>query len=105
MGRFCTLEAASSIYVPSHSITVVNVHTTIGAGVIMIDPRGDLEWEELCKLHDEDEDAANESWQLAYKLGECLFGNDCCMPDPYHLPSECHTAEMMEQYYQDCAKL
>ena len=29
----------------------------------------------------------------------CLFPEECCMPDPYHFSSECHTAEMMETLY------
>lgn len=29
----------------------------------------------------------------------CLFPDECLMPGP-HLISECHTAEMMEQYLE-----
>ena len=34
----------------------------------------------------------------AHRIG-CLFPGKCCMPGE-HFVSECHTAEMMEAYYQ-----
>ena len=32
---------------------------------------------------------------------ECVFGDECCMPG-LHLSSECHTAEMIAQFFEDC---
>ncbi len=31
----------------------------------------------------------------------CLFPEECIAPDPYHFPSEWHTAEMMEALYAE----
>ena len=33
----------------------------------------------------------------------CLYPDKCCMPG-FHTIDECHTAEMMEEFYADLAK-
>jgi hypothetical protein len=38
------------------------------------------------------------------ELDECCFPARCLMPG-YHLRSECHTAEMLEEYAVDCDML
>lgn len=32
---------------------------------------------------------------------ECEFPGNCCMPDPVHHRSECHTPRMAEEYFKE----
>jgi len=40
-----------------------------------------------------------QAWDKAEEEG-CCFPGRCCMPG-YHMRSECHTAEMMDQMIED----
>ena len=55
-------------------------------------------WEDD-EYYDEDNDEFYEDEELE-DFG-CLYGNDCVMSYCEHLPSECHTAEMLEEQYRE----
>ncbi len=55
-------------------------------------------------LEEEDEPVSGaEEDELLDELGDigCLFPCNCLMPG-VHYTGECHTAEMLEDYYQEC---
>ncbi len=51
---------------------------------------------------DEDEDQEEDADLDRHESmdDDCLFPGECCMPG-FHQPSECHTPDMLGQYYKE----